>query len=52
MAPFAANGGFVPDSDRPRSFVIVQIGGFVFQKSSQLSGVSYLLRVRQKGFEL
>ncbi|MGO9274624.1 MAG: hypothetical protein ACLQOO_31070 [Terriglobia bacterium] len=30
------NGGFVPDSAEGRSFVIKQIGGFVFQKTSAL----------------
>src|SRR5208282_1029475 len=28
-----ANGGFVPDSGQARSFIIKQIGGFVFQKA-------------------
>jgi len=40
------NGGFVPDSGKARSFVINQLGGFVFQKalSFQLSAVSYQQR--------
>ena len=29
----APNGGFVPDSSKARSFVINQLGGFVFQKT-------------------
>jgi len=29
----APNGGFVPDSAKGRSFVINQIGGFVFQEA-------------------
>ncbi len=32
-----ANGGFVPDSGEAWSFIIKQIGGFVFQKLSALS---------------
>jgi len=35
------NGGFVPDFSKGRSFVIKQIGGFVFQKNSQLSAISH-----------
>jgi len=30
------NGGFVPDLDEGQSFVIKQIGGFVFQKFSAI----------------
>jgi len=33
--PFPINGGFVPDFYKSQSFVIKDIGGFVFQKSSQ-----------------
>jgi len=32
LPPLLPNGGFVPDSAKGRSFVIKQIGGFVFQK--------------------
>jgi len=38
--PIAANRGFVPDSADVQSFVINQIGGFVFQKLSVLSHLS------------
>ena|SRR5208282_1875204 len=43
--PSMPNGGFVPNFGRGRSFVINQIGGFVFQKSSRLSAVSHQLQV-------
>src|SRR5208282_3891738 len=33
----APNGGFVPDSAKRRSFLINQLGGFVFQKVSAFS---------------
>jgi len=36
----AFHRGFVPDFSGCRSFVFIQIGGFVFQKSHQLSAVS------------
>jgi len=35
------NGGFVPDFRKSRSFVINQIGGFVFEK--KLSAISFQL---------
>jgi len=38
-----SDGGFVPDFAKGRSFVIMQIGGFVFQNNSQLSAVSHQL---------
>ena len=38
-----SNGGFVPDFPRRRSFVFIQIGGFVFSKGSQPSVISHQL---------
>src|SRR5208282_4875385 len=45
--PHPQNGGFVPRSLKGRSFVINQIGGFVFQK---LSALSPQLSAQRTGF--
>jgi len=44
-----SNGGFVPDFHGARSFIIKQIGGFVFQKNSQLSSISRQLQLSTTG---
>ncbi len=46
------NGGFVPHFRRARSFVIMQIGGFVFQKALSFQPSADQMKSNSRGFKV